>query len=193
MSAIAGILDLEARGLQIDEGRLLGAAARRGPVRREIYRRGPAYLLHVRPEGEEDGAQPVLLPARGGMALVWDGAEEGGGALRRELERLGHGLQGRCAALEAAHAYAEWGMDCVRRLEGAFALAVWEEERSRLFLARGRAEGRPLFTARTEGRLAFASAREALPEGLGAGWEVQALGSGCCACWSQSGWRSWRW
>jgi asparagine synthase (glutamine-hydrolysing) len=58
-------------------------------------------------------------------------------------------------------AYAQWGGDCVGRLEGMFAFAVWDASNKSLLLARDRMGQKPLYVARPEGRqagaIAFAS------------------------------------
>ena len=61
-----------------------------------------------------------------------------------------------------AHAYAEWGADCLQRLNGDFAFAVWDREEEELFLARDRFGVRPLFLAEFGGDFSFASEAKAL-------------------------------
>ena len=55
------------------------------------------------------------------------------------------------------HSYAQWGGECLERLNGIFAFAVWEERRKRLFLARDRIGVKPLFYRQKGGTLIFAS------------------------------------
>ena len=55
------------------------------------------------------------------------------------------------------HAYAEFGADCVNRINGIFAFAVWEEHRKRLFVARDRIGVKPLFYRQQTGGFLFAS------------------------------------
>jgi asparagine synthase (glutamine-hydrolysing) len=62
----------------------------------------------------------------------------------------------------ALHAYAQWELDFAAHLHGAFALALWDDRRDRLVLARDRLGGKPLFVARHRGRLGFASTVAAL-------------------------------
>ena len=61
-----------------------------------------------------------------------------------------------------AHAYEEWGAACLDRLNGDFAIAVWDRERQELFLARDRFGVRPLFLAELGGDVCFASEAKAL-------------------------------
>ncbi len=58
--------------------------------------------------------------------------------------------------------YERWGADAVARLEGMFGLAVWDDRRERLVLARDRAGEKPLFWTEIDGELRFASEIQAL-------------------------------
>lgn len=60
--------------------------------------------------------------------------------------------------------YERYGVDAVARLEGMFGLAVWDDARSRLVLARDRAGEKPLFWAEVHGEFRFASEIQALLE-----------------------------
>ena len=60
------------------------------------------------------------------------------------------------------HAYKVWGKDCLKRLRGMFAFAVWDEKRSELFIARDRIGIKPLYYTIIEDRFVFASEIKAL-------------------------------
>ena len=89
--------------------------------------------------------------------LVYNGELYNTPELRRELEQLGHCFEGHSDTEVLLHAYAHWGRECVHRLNGIFAFAVWEKEKKRLFLARDRIGVKPLFYMRHQGGLLFAS------------------------------------
>ena len=82
--------------------------------------------------------------------------------LQRELRALGHRLETSSDTEVIAHAFDEWGVDCLPRLNGDFAFAVWDRWEQELFLARDRFGVRPLFLAEFDGDLCFASEAKAL-------------------------------
>lgn len=82
--------------------------------------------------------------------------------LQNELRALGHRFETTSDTEVIAHAYDEWGVDCLSRFNGDFALAVWDRHKQELFLARDRFGVRPLFLAEFDGDLSFASEAKAL-------------------------------
>jgi asparagine synthase (glutamine-hydrolysing) len=108
------------------------------------------------------GDQPVENE-RGDVAAVFNGEIYNFRALRRELEAKGHHIRGTGDSPLIPHAYEEWGLDFVARLEGMFALALWDRAEERLVLARDRLGKKPLVWARLpDGTVAFASETKAL-------------------------------
>ena len=77
--------------------------------------------------------------------------------LTADLEELGHRFATRCDTEVLAHAYEEWGVDSLKRLNGAFAFAIWDRRKKELFLARDRLGIRPLFIAQYGQDFLFAS------------------------------------
>lgn len=62
------------------------------------------------------------------------------------------------------HAYEEWGIDCVHRFRGMFAIAIWDARTRELWLIRDRIGVKPLYYSVHDGRIAFASEIKALLE-----------------------------
>ena len=158
MCAIAGVLDLPADPKILKK--MLSTMARRGPDGSGIHQDPRGALLHTRlavidPEG---GQQPMVLEwGKERYILVYNGELYNTGELRRELESLGHCFSGHSDTEVLLHGYAQWGADCLEKLNGIFAFAVWETNRRRLFLARDRIGVKPLFYALHRGGLLFAS------------------------------------
>jgi asparagine synthase (glutamine-hydrolysing) len=82
--------------------------------------------------------------------------------LRRDLEARGHRFETRCDTEVIPHLYEEHGLDFVSRLNGMFAFAVFDTERSRLVLGRDRAGEKPLYYLERGGEVMFASEIKAL-------------------------------
>jgi asparagine synthase (glutamine-hydrolysing) len=82
--------------------------------------------------------------------------------LRPQLEDRGHVFRTRSDTEVVLHAYEEWGIDCLSRFNGMFAIAIWDALRQRLFLARDRIGEKPLYYYRGTTTFAFASEIKAL-------------------------------
>jgi asparagine synthase (glutamine-hydrolysing) len=102
------------------------------------------------------GHQPLYGEDRGVVA-VQNGEIYNFRALRAELEALGHVFATASDTECIVHGYEAWGDEVVTHLRGMFALAVWDEARQRLFVARDRLGEKPLFYTERGGELAFAS------------------------------------
>src|SRR4051794_736073 len=89
--------------------------------------------------------------------IVYNGEVYNHLALRRELEAKGHVYRSRTDTETIVHLWEEEGPRCVERLEGMFALAIWDARRGELFLARDRLGVKPLYYARVGAGLLFAS------------------------------------
>ena len=158
MCAIAGILGLEASQSLIDT--MKKTMRRRGPDDFGVYADESGTLLHARltvidPEG---GRQPMTFCHQGETyTIVYNGELYNTPELRRELEGLGHSFNGHSDTEVLLHCYAQWGPDCVHKLNGIFAFAVRESYADRVFLARDRIGVKPLFYAPSHGGLIFAS------------------------------------
>ncbi len=105
----------------------------------------------------ETGRQPVFNED-GTIAVVFNGEIYNHPELRAELEAAGHRFQTHHSDTEVlVHLYEQHGDDFLHRLNGMFAIAIWDSNRKRLLLARDRAGIKPLYFASAAGRLIFAS------------------------------------
>src|SRR5690606_27104350 len=149
------------------------ARADLGPqIRTLAHRRPDGYGFHVEPGvglaharlsiiDLATGYQPIRNP-RGTVWTVFNGEIFNYVELRRELEAEGRRFYTQSDTEVIVHLYDRDGDGFVRHLNGQFAIALWDSERQRLVLARDRAGIRPLFHARSGGRLWFASEVKAL-------------------------------
>jgi asparagine synthase (glutamine-hydrolysing) len=83
-------------------------------------------------------------------------------ALRAELEAKGHRYRSHTDTETIIHLYEEEGPRCVERLQGMFAIAIWDGRRQELFLARDRLGIKPLYYTQPAGGFLFASEIKAL-------------------------------
>jgi len=109
----------------------------------------------------EGGHQPMSNEAHT-VWLVYNGEIYNFPELHDELTARGHSFRTRSDTEVIIHLYEEYGPACVSRLNGMFALAVFDEEKQRLFLARDRAGIKPLYYSFDGARLRFASEAKAL-------------------------------
>ena len=85
------------------------------------------------------------------------------GSLIAELTALGHTFRTRSDTEVIVHAWEEWGKRCVERFRGMFAFALWDRNRSTLFLARDRLGVKPLhYALLADGTFLFGSELKAL-------------------------------
>ena len=107
------------------------------------------------------GHQP-MQEATGRLWISFNGEIYNFQELREELVKLGHAFHTATDTEVILEAYREWGLDCVKKLNGMFAFALYDLDRRRLFLARDRAGEKPLFYRYGNGTFAFASELKAL-------------------------------
>ena len=111
---------------------------------------------------DPDGSRQPMRDEAAGLALTFNGEIYNFRALRAELEGHGHCFERDSDTEVLLHAYQQWGTECVHRLRGAFAFAIWDAHKERLFLARDRFGEKPLYLHEAAGSLYFASELKAL-------------------------------
>lgn len=160
MCGIAGIVSSH-RGERIDPSRvhrMCQAIVHRGPDDEGIFVKensglGMRRLSIIDVAG---GHQPVFNEDRS-IWTVFNGEIYNFPELRGELEKRGHRFYTNTDTEVIVHLYEDFGEDCVEKLRGMFAFALWDERRNSLLMARDRLGKKPLHYALSEGRLYFAS------------------------------------
>jgi asparagine synthase (glutamine-hydrolysing) len=107
------------------------------------------------------GNQPMSSPD-GRWAITYNGEVYNFHELKRELEGRGHSFRGGSDTEVVLAAFAEWGTAALERLDGMFALALWDRRERELLLARDRFGKKPLYFTELGGGIAFASELTAL-------------------------------
>jgi asparagine synthase (glutamine-hydrolysing) len=170
MCGIAGLVDDSGPNAKRSVLRVLAASmAHRGPDDEgiEVIAAGDRLVgLCSRRLAIQDcsplGHQPMRSPATGSV-LAFNGELYNVKALRADLAARGHHFRGSSDTEVVLRGFDEWGTDCLQRLRGMFALAIWEAPQERLVLARDRLGIKPLYYhCGAGGLLAFASELRAL-------------------------------
>jgi asparagine synthase (glutamine-hydrolysing) len=165
MSGIAGIHEAE-KGASVDRATLDGmiaAIAHRGPDGTGVHvgqgvGLAACRLAVIDPEG---GKQP-FSSEDDTVHVILDGAIANFRSLRDQLESLGHVFRTGSDTEVLLNAYRQWGADCVYRLRGIFAFAIWSSAGRELFLARDHSGAKPLYLSIRPTRTLFASEAKAL-------------------------------
>ncbi|WP_460357471.1 asparagine synthase (glutamine-hydrolyzing) [Mycobacterium sp. ZZG] len=107
------------------------------------------------------GDQPIFNED-GSVAVVFNGEIYNFRELRAELERYGHRFTTRCDTEVLVHGYEQWGDEVLHHLAGMFAMALWDQNRRRLLVARDRFGKKPLYYSRNGTEVLFGSEIKAL-------------------------------
>src|SRR5271156_5995581 len=158
MCGIAGVVNSK-RGVDAATiRRMCQSIVHRGPDDEGIFVKDGAGL-GVRRLSVIDlagGPQPVFNEDNS-TCVVYNGEIYNFPELRRELESRGHRFHTRTDTEVIVHLYEEMGRDCVQKLRGMFAFAIYDTRNKSLMLARDRLGVKPLHYAFADGRLLFAS------------------------------------
>ena len=107
------------------------------------------------------GTQPVFNEDRS-IAVILNGEIYNFRELRRDLEQRGHQFRGHSDTEVLPHLYEEYGAKLVEKLQGMFALVLWDAPRRKLLMARDRFGEKPFYYGIFAGKLIFASELKAL-------------------------------
>jgi asparagine synthase (glutamine-hydrolysing) len=155
----------------------------KGFERPELLRRMADTLRHRGPDGEgffrhgrfsmgmrrlsiidlAGGGQPIYNEDHS-IAVCFNGEIYNYVELAKELEEKGHCFRTHSDTEVIVHAYEQWGADCLQRLNGMFAFALYDKGREELFVARDRTGQKPLYYWQGGGRFVFASEVKAILE-----------------------------
>lgn len=110
-----------------------------------------------------NGQQPMTRSFSGyKYTIVYNGELYNAPELKAELEALGCSFETTCDTEVLLYSYIYFAEECVNKLNGIFAFAVWDEKRKTLFAARDRVGVKPFFFFEYIGGLIFASEIKAL-------------------------------
>jgi asparagine synthase (glutamine-hydrolysing) len=107
--------------------------------------------------------QPMSLKNKG-LTITFNGEIYNHAELRQELIKLGHDewKTDHSDTEVILHAFEEWGIDCLHRFRGMFAIALWDNIKNELWLIRDRVGIKPLYYALDDRGIVFASEIKAI-------------------------------
>lgn len=146
--------------------RMTGVITHRGPDQSGVYAADGISLGHRRLsiiDLSDLGRQP-MSNEDGTVWLAFNGEIYNFHEFRPELIARGHRFVSNTDSEVILHAYEEYGVDCVHKLRGMFAFAIWDAKQQSLFLARDRIGIKPLYYTCREGKLWFGSEIKAILE-----------------------------
>ena len=159
MCGVAGIIDYNNNENSRHTVRaMLSAIVYRGPDESGIYHSPSATIGNVRLSiiDISGGRQPLCDPS-GRFWIVYNGEIFNYPELRKDLEAKGCRFLTRSDTEVLVQLFAYYGKECLPRLNGQFAFAIWDKYKEELFIARDRVGIRPLFYNISDGVLTFAS------------------------------------
>jgi len=145
--------------------RMNQALYHRGPDEDGVYLKAPVGLAMRRLSiiDLSTGRQPIRNED-GTIRVVFNGEIYNFLEIRKELEAKGHRFVTKCDTEVIAHLYEEAGESFVHRLNGMFAIALWDEREQKLLLVRDRLGIKPLYYYADRERLVFGSEIKAILE-----------------------------
>lgn len=161
MCGIAGVINLagsRCTNFDVMES-MLEVMRHRGPDDRGIKAFGSTVLGHLRLsilDLSSRGHQPMTV-TDDDLWIVYNGEVYNYVELRKELEVLGAFFHSETDTEVILKAYQYWGLDCFRRFNGMWSLAIWDNTHKRMVLSRDRVGIKPLYWAMRRGELVFAS------------------------------------
>lgn len=154
-------------GEKVDEAlinKMSSTLLHRGPDDGGAYVKGGIGLGHRRLSiiDLSPAAHQPMTNEDGSLWIVYNGEIYNFPALKEELEKKGHVFRSHSDTEVILHLYEEEGHECVQKLRGMFAFAIWDAKAESLFLARDRVGKKPLYYYHNSSCLIFASEIKAI-------------------------------
>lgn len=155
---MCGIVGFVGTTSKKDLKRMLTLLKHRGPDGEGIYWSRKAGLGNRRLAiiDRKGGSQPQTNED-GTLTITYNGEIYNFENLRKTLEHKGHRFKTRSDTEVILHAYEGYGPECVKKLNGMFAFAIWDSKREILFAARDRLGIKPFFYTKSRNNFLFAS------------------------------------
>lgn len=169
MCGIVGIIRFDEKPIKKSELQtMMQVIKHRGPDDEGVFIDGHVGLGHVRLsilDLSSAGKQP-MTDATGRYTIIQNGESYNYIELREELKALGYKFTTRTDTEVLLNGYIEWGESVLDKLNGMFALAIYDKEKQTVFIARDRFGVKPLYYHIGDGQLIFASEIPAILKAL---------------------------
>jgi asparagine synthase (glutamine-hydrolysing) len=180
MCGILGVAQFKNKTIKRETfDRALDSLSHRGPDSFGVFAKAGVFLGNRRLaiiDLSPGGYQPMALKCKktkSQLQLVFNGEIYNFQELRTILENLGHVFLTHSDTETILHAFEEWGTASFEKLRGMFALAIWDEQNQKLFLARDRFGIKPLYYWRDNHSFVFGSEIRAIKALAGKQFEVR--------------------
>jgi asparagine synthase (glutamine-hydrolysing) len=199
--------------------RMIATLRHRGPDHEAVHAEEHLGLAHARLSIVDlrDCANQPMADVDGQLVIVLNGEIYNYKELRAELRTRGHRFLTDSDTEVVLEAYKEWGDEFLHRMNGMWALALWDRATRRLLLSRDRFGVKPLFLHEDRGRVLFASEIKALlaagapaevnartlssivyyaggdRDSLSLFRDIESVAAGECVSLTPEGMRRWRW
>jgi len=161
MCGIVGYLNLNKREIEEKDNHLASmchSITHRGPDEEGWKLIGPCAIGMTRLSIiDVSGGQQPIPNEDGSIWIVFNGEIYNYQELQKLVLERGHTLKTKSDTETIVHLYEEFGVDCLKYLEGMFAFAIWDTKKERLFIARDRMGEKPLHFGVFDGTLIFGS------------------------------------
>jgi asparagine synthase (glutamine-hydrolysing) len=160
MCGIAGICHIDGPdGVSLNSIKsMIGALCHRGPDETGVYLDDQVALGHARLSiiDLSSGVQPIHNEDKS-LWIIYNGEVFNYLELKKDLLGKGHRFYTTTDTEVVLHLYEEQGPDCLKQMNGQFAIAIWDAKKKELFLARDRVGIRPLYYTVLDNTIIFAS------------------------------------
>ncbi len=157
MCGINGLYSSQSIDFPVRIGQMNNAIAHRGPNSAGDFQHGKVALGHRRLsiiDLSDAGKQP-FFSEDGRLAIVFNGEIYNFKELKAEIGE--HNYQSGTDTEVLLVAYQKWGKDCLQKLNGMFAFAIYDKETEEIFIARDRIGIKPLYYYKTDSQFLFSS------------------------------------
>lgn len=165
MCGICGIFNMNGEPVSpVNLRKMTDAIAHRGPDGEGFYIDSFIGLGHRRLsiiDLSSAGHQPMLTED-GLYSLSYNGEVYNFQEIKKELESLGRHFRSKTDSEVVLNSYAQWGAECLDRLNGMFAFVIWDKRKQELFIARDRYGIKPLYYCFVNNSFLFASEQKAI-------------------------------